>query len=71
MRKIREVDTYTRIKKENLSEVQISVVLLRVTECEDMKFKEKAEETGCRTISQYIRLKCLVDESVNNVTEKR
>ena len=60
-----------RTKKENPSEVRTSVIRLRVTEDEVKKFKEKATEAGCRTISQYIRLKCLDEESVNNTAEKR
>lgn len=60
-----------RTKKENPSEVRTSVIRLRVTEDEVKKFKEKAAEAGCRTISQYIRLRCLDDETVNNAEEKK
>ncbi len=60
-----------RTKKENTSEVRTSVIRLRVTEDEVKRFKEKAAEAGCRTISQYIRLKCLDDDNVNNTEEKR
>jgi hypothetical protein len=51
-----------RTKKENPSEVRTSVIRLRVTEDEVKKFKEKAAEAGCRTISQYIRLRCLYED---------
>ena len=60
-----------RTKKENPSEVRTSVIRLRVTEDEVKRFKEKAAEAGCRTISQFIRLRCLDDDSLNNTEEKR
>ena len=59
-----------RTKKENPSEVRTSVIRLRVTEDEVKKFKEKAAEAGCRTISQYIRLRCLDDNSFDNEQKK-
>ena len=55
-----------RTKKENQSEVRRSVIRLRVTEDEVKKFKEKAAEAGCRTISQYIRMKCLDEDKAVN-----
>lgn len=55
-----------RTKKENQSEVRRSVIRLRVTEDEVKKFKEKAAEAGCRTISQYIRMKCLSEDKAVN-----
>jgi len=60
-----------RTKKENPSEVRTSVIRLRVTEDEVKQFKERATEAGCRTISQYIRMKCLDYDSVNNTEGKR
>lgn len=51
-----------RTKKENPNEVRTSVIRLRVNEEEEKKFKEKAAKAGCRTISQYIRLRCLDED---------
>ena len=59
-----------RTKKENPNEVRTSVIRLRVTKDEVKRFKEKAAEAGCRTISQYIRLRCLDDEIWNNDHQK-
>ena len=59
-----------RIKKENPNEVRTSVIRLRVNEEEEKKFKEKAAKAGCRTISQYIRLKCLDDNTLENAHQK-
>ena len=59
-----------RTKKENPSEVRTSVIRLRVTEDEVKRFKEKAAEAGCRTISQYIRLRCLDDNIIDNTQKK-
>ena len=59
-----------RTKKENLSELRTSVIRLRVTEDEVKKFKEKATEAGCRTISQYIRLRCLDDNTFDDTHKK-
>ena len=59
-----------RTKKENPSEVRTSVIRLRVTKDEVKKFKEKAAEAGCRTISQYIRHRCLDDNSFDNEQKK-
>lgn len=59
-----------RTKKENPSEVRTSVIRLRVTEDEVKKFKEKAAEAGCRTISQYIRLRCLEDNAFDDAHKK-
>ena len=59
-----------RIKKENPSEVRTSVIRLRVTEDEVKRFKEKAAEAGCKTISQYIRLMCLDDNTFDDTNKK-
>ena len=59
-----------RTKKENPNEVRTSVIRLRVTEDEVKRFKEKAAEAGCRTISQYIRLRCLYDNTLNNAHKR-
>ena len=59
-----------RTKKENPNEVRTSVIRLRVNDEEEKKFKEKAAEAGCRTISQYIRLRCLDDNTFDDTHKK-
>ncbi len=59
-----------RTKKENPNEVRTSVIRLRVTEDEVKRFKEKAAELGCKTISQYIRLRCLDDNAFDATNKK-
>ncbi|WP_431767956.1 plasmid mobilization protein [Ruminococcus flavefaciens] len=46
------------------------MIRLRVTEDEVKRFKEKATEAGCRTISQYIRLRCFDDNTFDNAHKK-
>lgn len=53
----------SRTKKDNQNEVRTSVIRLRVTEAEAELFRIKAKEAGCKTISEYIRLRCIPDES--------
>ena len=65
-RGLRRTKKMARTKKKNQSEVRRSVIRLRVTEDEVKIFKEKATESGCRTISQYIRMKCLGEDEVVN-----
>lgn len=50
-----------RTKKENRYEVRTSIIRLRVNAQEEMILKDRAAKTGCKTVSQYIRLKCLND----------
>lgn len=59
-----------RTKKDNPNEVRTSVIRLRVNEEEEKKFKEKAAVAGCKTISQYIRLRCLDDDTLDNAHQK-
>lgn len=36
-----------------------TVIRLRVTEAEVELFKRKAREAGCKSVSEYIRLRCI------------
>ena len=47
-----------RTKAPDPSTVRSTVIRLRVTEAEVELFKRKAREAGCKSVSEYIRLKC-------------
>lgn len=51
-----------RHKQSDPTSIMSQVIRLRVTEAEAEKFKKKAAEAGCRSISEYIRMKCIDDE---------
>lgn len=52
-----------RHKQSDPNTIKSSVIRLRVTEAEAEKFKKKAAEAGCKSISEYIRSRCIDDES--------
>ena len=56
-----------RHKQSDPSTVKNQVIRLRVTEAEAEKFKRKAAEAGCKSISEYIRSRC-IDDSVDTTT---
>lgn len=59
-----------RVKSKDQSEVKSSVIRLRLTQAEAEMFKTKAKEAGCKSISEYIRVRC-IDESVKTDTERQ
>ncbi len=48
-----------RTKAPDPSTVRSTVIRLRVTEVEAELFKRKAREAGCKSVSEYIRLRCI------------
>ena len=58
-----------RHKQSDPNTIKSSVIRLRVTEAEAEKFKKKAAEAGCRSISEYIRSRC-IDDSVDTEAVK-
>ena len=48
-----------RTKTPDPSTVRSTVIRLRVTEAEVELFKRKAREAGCKSVSEYIRLRCI------------
>jgi len=48
-----------RTKAPDPSTVRSTVIRLRVTEAEVELFKRKAREAGCKSVSEYIRLRCI------------
>lgn len=52
-----------RHKQSDPTSIKTQVIRLRVTEAEADKFRSKAAESGCKTVSEYIRSKCIPDDS--------
>lgn len=48
-----------RTKAPDPSTVRSTVIRLWVTEAEVELFKRKAREAGCKSVSEYIRLRCI------------
>lgn len=57
----KEATINMRVKSKDQSEVKSSVIRLRVTEAEAELFKTKAKEAGCKSLSEYIRVRCIDD----------
>ena len=51
-----------RTKSSDPSAIKSTVIRLRVTEAESALFKAKAKEAECKTVSEYIRIRCIEDE---------
>ncbi len=48
-----------RVKSKDQSEVKSTVIRLRVTQAEAELFKMKTKDAGCKSISEYIRVRCI------------
>ena len=59
-----------RLKSKDSSEVKNQVIRLRVTETEAEQFKANAEAAGCKSISDYIRSRCIEDSDVDKIAKK-
>lgn len=53
-----------RHKQNDQSTIKNQVIRLRVTEAEAQLFKANAAAAGCKSISEYIRSKCIPDDSI-------
>ena len=61
-----------RHKQSDPTSIKTQVIRLRVTEAEAEQFKMKAKESGCKSISEYIRSRCIPDDgSVDNDAAKQ
>ena len=61
-----------RHKQSDPTSIKTQVIRLRVTEAEAELFKIKAKESGCKSISEYIRSRCIPDDSsVDNDAAKK
>ena len=55
-----------RPKSHDPSTVKSTVIRLRVTQAEAELFKTKAREAGCKTVSEYIRVRCINETAVGS-----
>ena len=59
-----------RTKSHDPSTVKSTVIRLRVTPAEAELFKAKAKEAGCKSISEYIRVRCLDGNNDNSASRQ-
>ena len=59
-----------RHKQNDQSAIKNQVIRLRVTEAEAQLFKANAAATGCKSISEYIRSRCISEDSVDTAEAK-
>ena len=57
-----------RHKQSDPSTIKNQVIRLRVTETEAQLFKAYAAAAGCKSISEYIRSRCIGEDSVDTIT---
>lgn len=55
-----------RHKSQDTSALKNTVIRLRVTEAEAEKFREKAKEGGFKSVSEFVRSRCLNDRIDSN-----
>ena len=64
-----------RHKQSNPSTIKNQVIRRRVTEAEAQLFKTNATAAGCKSISEYIRSRCIgedtVDTTATNAVKKK
>ena len=58
-----------RHKQSDQTTIKNQVIRLRVTEAEAQLFKSNAAAAGCKSISEYIRSRCIDEDSVDTVTD--
>jgi len=58
-----------RHKQSDPTFIKTQVIRLRVTEAEAEKFKKKVAEAGCKSISEYIRFKCIGEDTVDTTAD--
>ena len=54
-----------RHKQSDQSTIKSQVIRLRVTEAEAERFKGNAINAGCKSISEYIRMRCISENSID------
>ena len=54
-----------RHKQSDPNTIKSSVIRLRVTEAGALLFKTNAAEAGCKSISEYIRSRCIGEDTVH------
>ena len=58
-----------RHKQNDQSNIKNQVIRLRVTEAEAERFKANAAAAGCKSISEYIRSRCIGEDTVDTATD--
>lgn len=56
-----------RTRNPNRSKIKETVIRIRVTKSEALKFKEKAKEYNCDSVSEYVRMKCLNEDAIKEM----
>ena len=59
-----------RHKQSDPTSIKTQVIRLRVTGAEAEKFRSKAAESGCKTVSEYIRSRCIGEDTVDTTADK-
>ena len=59
-----------RTKSQDPSKIKSTVIRLRVTQAEAELFKTKAKEAGCKTISEYIRVRCIDENAADDAAKQ-
>jgi len=59
-----------RHKQNDQSTIKNQVIRLRVTEAEAQLFKANAAAAGCKSISEYIRSKCIPENCTDATAAK-
>lgn len=58
----------SRHKQSDPASIKSQVIRLRVTEAEAQLFKTNATAAGCKSISEYIRSRCIGEATVDTTT---
>ena len=58
-----------RHKQSDPTSIKTQVIRLRATGAEAEKFSSKAAESGCKTVSEYIRFKCIGENTVDTTAD--
>ena len=59
-----------RHKQSDPTSIKSQVIRLRVTEAEANLFKSYAAAAGCKSISEYIRIRCIGENGSDSVVDK-
>ena len=60
-----------KLKRQDPDLVKRQVIRLRVTEAEAELFGSKAKEAGCKSLSEFIRTRCIEDENADIIKTRK
>ena len=60
-----------KLKRQDPDLVKRQVIRLRVTEAEAELFRSKAKEAGCKSLSEFIRTRCIEDENADIIKTRK